>query len=1126
MMSGGVLQLFHRAAKKTMPVNKNRKPSEIKLLRRYQRSLLLGGGVLLSMALILGACLAVWSDIQDYIAEGRAVYVANKALITQEIEKKQAAMRRGIIYSELVWRATGTQRQVDDFRSGQLLMQADPYVVSQLLLGDISPHHPPQEFARLLEFSETQAYAVTASARERGESFAGYFFNPAHTFVSIASPPPASTLLSNIPSSDVRRLIDRLAPDIGDLNDPAYLASLRESRRVFWQPPMPDPFTGETVLQVAAPGFDGERPFAVFVSSISFDVLYKWLRKSSYGGNFMIIDQSGGLILSSWNQGAIDPTLTTRVLDSGVWQEQLDSSDYVYRDGSFTISEPLADTGWVFAYAYSWRTILAARGNFVTVYLAGTLLLLGLLWTLIYVYLKKVLSPLLLRSQRVFDSETLNRTIIATAPNGLCLISERSGKVLLQNAAMQLYDNDEAPLSDRLRNLWLRNGAHAPAALHDLTVTSSDNEPRHLLINIVRTRYLSEDYLLCSFSDITERKQLERSLREARVAAEAANQAKSAFLATMSHEIRTPLNGILGNLELLAHTPLTELQQDRLQTVTRSSHSLLDIINDVLDFSKIESEQMHLEHIHFDLIDLVEQALAIFVPIAADKGLDLYYRVAPQLLRCHQGDPTRVRQIVVNLLSNAIKFTARGKVSVTLDIGPAGEDGKTVVILRVADTGPGIPAARRKQLFQPFEQGDASMARRYGGTGLGLALCRRLAQLMDGAIEMQSEPGQGTVFTVSLPLQPAGAVPPGSASDHEMGEIGVLCVSSEWRTQLFAQLKAWGLKVRLLQGPDEWHGNPGPLLMFGARRSWPPGAEEAALEAGIRIVDGREDGPRMPVLQGNRILVSCYSLAGLQRALLLAQHPQATAADAPASCTHVERDVQLALQADAARVLVVEDHPVNRELIGDQLDLLGYDACLAANAGEALQLYAAEQYDMVLTDLSMQGVDGYMLARMLREQGARLPIVAVTAHASPEVRRRCLAAGIDDVLLKPMSLREIDRIMRRHLAASHLRSSQPLQAASERVLSARLLQALRDSSEASFGQMRAACAQRRHDVVLEQLHAIKGAFAMQQQQSVVSACSALERDCKSGVPEDFLYRLDALQMLVRQVLTSIGTTAN
>ncbi|PRC93874.1 hybrid sensor histidine kinase/response regulator [Solimicrobium silvestre] len=1108
------------------------KSCEIKLLRRYQRTLLLCGGALLSTALIVSACLALWMDIQDYIAEGRAMYVANKALVTQEIEKKQSAMRRGVIYSELVWSEIGSERRVDDFRHGHLLMHDNPHIVPQLLLGAVTLDNPPQRYARFLEFSRIQAYSATAGALERGESFAGYFFDPAHTFIAIASPSSTLKQLNNIPSSDVPDLIDRLAPDIGDLNDPVYLAAVRDSRRVFWQRPMPDPLSGETVLQVAVPGFDGGRPFAIFVSSISFDVLYQWLKKSSYGGNFMIIGRKGDLILSSWDHDIIDPTLTTRVLDSGAWKEKLDSSGYVYHDGIFTISEPLSDTGWVFAYAVSWRTIFTARGNFIKIYAAGTLLLLGLLWTLIGFYLKRVLNPLLLRSQRVFDSEKLNRTIIATAPNGLCLIAEGSGKVLLQNEIMKQYDGADMPLSKRFLSLWRETGIGigapaqpmaGPVSKHDLTVTNCDNEPRYLLVNIVRTRYLRENFLLCSFSDITERKQLESSLREARLAAESANQAKSVFLATMSHEIRTPLNGILGNLELLLHTPLTELQQDRLQTITHSSHTMLDLTNDVLDFSKIESGQMQLENIDFDLIDLVEQAMLIFVPIAEDKGLNLYYRVAPQLPRCHLGDPTRVRQIVVNLLSNAIKFTERGKVSISLDVVSPHSENVTLLVLRVADTGPGISVTQRQQLFQPFEQGNASIARQYGGSGLGLALCRRLTQLMNGEIEIESESGQGTVFAVTLPLRMAEKTSQQIAMSFS--EIGVLCESSEWQVQLFPQLQAWGLTVRLLQHPGEWSKSGAPLLLFCTPRSWSVASEESAMVRGTRIIDAREDGPRLPVVQGNRVLVSCYSLEGLQRALLLAQN-SSTAGSNEELTRLISLSAAVPVQQGMVRVLVVEDHLVNRELIGAQLHLLGYDVSLAADAGEALQLYSGGDYDIVLTDLSMKDVDGYMLARMLRAQGGKLPIVAITAQASSDDRQRCYGAGIDDVLLKPMSLLEIDCVIRRQLAASRTLSARPIPEQQNQTLSSHLVQALRDSSEASMEHMRAACAQQMHDVVLEQLHAIKGAFAMQQQAQVVNLCNELERDCKIVVPANFQLRLDALQALVRQVISHLEKTCD
>jgi len=1112
-----------------MTVNgKVRKVCEIGLLRRYQRRQMLGGGLLISLALICAVCFGIWADVQSYIAEGRALFVANRALITQELEKKQAAMRRGIIYSELVWSSIDVRRPVDDFREGRLLMQASPNVVSQLLLADVTPKRPPQDFSRFLTFSETRAHAVTASAHERGELFAGYFFNPAHTFLSISASPTTRALLERVPSNGVPHLIELLAPDIGDLTDPVYLAQLRASRRVFWQLPMADPLTGETVLQVAAPAFDGGQPFAIFVGNISLDVLNKWLRKSSYGGNFLIIDQAGSLILSSWEGKIVDPELKKNVLNSGGWREDLESSAYLYRDGMFIFSGSLADTGWVFAYAHSWRTILAARGTFVMVYVTGALLLLALLWTLIYFYLRKILNPLLRRSQRIFDSEKLNRTIIATAPHGLCLISVNNGKVLLHNEVMKLYDNVDEPLSRHFLRLGQNNHVVEIGELatdqiktHELTVTTAESEKRHLLVNLVPTHYLNEAYLLCSFSDITERKQLERSLRDAHAAAEAANQAKSSFLATMSHEIRTPLNGILGNLELLAYSSLTALQQDRLQTITNSSRTLLDIINDVLDFSKIESGQMQLERIQFDVIDQVEQSLSIFLPMADDKELDLYYYVGPQLPRYHIGDPTRVRQIVVNLLSNAIKFTARGKICVALDVEWEAGGSPAVMVLHVKDTGVGIPEARRKEIFRPFKQGDVSVARTYGGTGLGLSLCQQLTQLMGGVIDMESQPGHGTIFTVKLPLCAADDREP-KVIDQLHGEIGVLCDSLEWHAHLAGQLHAWGATVKFLGCPEEWDKEGGLLLLFGGRRSWSVSSEEMAISRNIRLIDGRENGPRFPVLQNNRILVSCYSVDGLQRALQMAGDDAVPSVKGETKATELFQSVAPAVEFKAVRVLAVEDHPVNRELIGDQLRLLGYVVSLASSAGEALQIYSQGEYDIVLTDLFMQPIDGYLLARMLRQQGAKVPIIAVTASVSREDRLRCIEAGIDDVLLKPMSLREIDLIMRRYLIflrANIFSASLPQK---KMILSKRLLQELRDTSEAALIDIRTAGLFNHHDVVLQHLHSMKGAFAMQQQVNVVNACAKLEVECELKIPDDFLARLENLQTLVREVLKQMA----
>lgn len=1098
--------------------NLSKKSCELKLLQRYQRNLLLGGGLLLSLAFISGVCFAIWSDIQDYIAEGRAMYVANKALISQEIEKKQAAMQRGVVYSELLWGATGSTEATKKFGTGRMTIQSSHDVVPQLLLGAVTPGSSVNKFARLLAFSEAQSYAITASARERGESFCGFFFDPEHTFISIAAPPKHGGL-DHLTSQEIPALIARLAPDMGNLSDSDYLAMLHRTRRVFWLPPAPDKLTGETSVQVAAPGFEGDKPFAIFVSSLSLDVFTKWLKKYHYAGNFMIIDQNGKLILNAWDQEPADPGLTEKVLSSGSWRENLDSPDYVRHGGVFTFSERLSDTGWVFTYAYSWRTILAARGNFAMAYLAGTLFLLGLLWTLIWFCQKEVLAPLLLRSQRVFDSEKLNRAIITTAPNGLCLISEISGKTLMQNDVMRAYDCGDTALSGRFLQIAQQARVAEPdsgafVAAQDLTVTSGD-ENRHLLVNLVRTRYQGESMLLCSFSDITERKQLERNLREARAASETANQAKSAFLATMSHEIRTPLNGILGNLELLAHTSLTELQQDRLRTISSSSRTLLEIINDILDFSKIESGQMSLEEIDFDAFDLLEQTISIFVPMAVGKGLNLFYRIEPTLPRLQVGDPTRLRQIIVNLLSNAIKFTGHGKVGIEMK-SEGGESGdEAAMILRVMDTGTGISAEHRKELFRPFQQGDASIARRYGGTGLGLALCKRLVQLMGGSIDVESAEGQGSVFTVRLPLRAAQVAPTVTPG----GVIGVLCESAEWRSQLLPQLKSWGMEVKQITSPVAWTRGSGPLLLFGAPRSWPVKDEER-IARNVQIIDAQENGPRQPVVQGKRILVSCYSTQGLQRALYLAANPLRVdaAIDQLATCPLPVSDFY---RIKALRVLVVEDHPVNLSLIGDQLRVLGYDASLASSVGDGLQLFNQHDFDIVLTDLSMQGIDGYMFARMLRGQGARLPIVAITAHASQEDRQHCRDAGIDGVLLKPMSLHEIDETMRRHLK-SQRPAALNLPAEGKPVLSEKLIFILRESSETSLEKMREAGTAKRHQTVLEHLHSIKGAFAMQHQERVVAACKALERDCETDIPDNFLHRLEQLDGVIHEVLAHIG----
>lgn len=392
--------------------------------------------------------------------------------------------------------------------------------------------------------------------------------------------------------------------------------------------------------------------------------------------------------------------------------------------------------------------------------------------------------------------------------------------------------------------------------------------------------------------DITELKQRETDLaRErdaaetARIEAEAANQAKSTFLATMSHEIRTPMNGVLGMLEVLEHQGITESQRAIVATMRSSASALLRIIDDVLDFSKIEAGRLELEETPFSLSGLVSGTVDALQPQATARGLRLMAELAPSSADSLIGDPVRVRQILFNLVGNALKFTQEGSVHVRAATSPLGE-GRHRVTLTVADTGIGIGEAERARLFQPFSQADSSTTRRFGGTGLGLSIVRRLAQLMDGEVKVRSRPGKGSAFTVMLHLN---AVP---------------------------------------AGQPEPAAPPRPLLAAGE-------------------VSGH--------------------------------------------------------------LLVVDDHPVNRQVLVSQLGLLGLTADTAVDGMEALSLWRPGRYAAVLADMHMPRMDGYALTAEIRAREAaagvgRTPIVAVTANAMRGEAERCLESGLDGYLTKPVAL--------------------------------------------------------------------------------------------------------------------------
>lgn len=719
-------------------------------------------------------------------------------------------------------------------------------------------------------------------------------------------------------------------------------------------------------------------------------------------------------------------------------------------------------------------------------------------------YNRRVVAPAQEAQREILASEAFNRTLIETAPVALCLIDRTDATLIFANAlALDWLGVDEEARfnqNEAIKTLFsqLKN-VEQGGSIERLTLPDA----RIVYVVYAPTCYRQQAVILCAFTDVSAHAEMEQNLTRAKQAADEANDAKSTFLATMSHEIRTPLYGALGTLELLSLTQLNNQQRQYVDRIEGASQMLLQIISDILDISKIEAGQLQLDKSEFNPRELVQECTGAYAGMAYQKGLLLFSIVATDIPERVIGDPVRIRQILNNLISNAIKFTEIGTVVVRLSLlERCSLNAK--LLLEVCDSGVGIDKAEQEKLFTPFYVIDSAnhMA---GGAGLGMSICARLAELMNTKIQLRSEPQMGSQFSVEL--------------NTELTEAG---------DTLTPQLKGTSVLVRtphpeLTENIGDWLKHWGAELATETDALFTTDGQTILLDIVRKVTEITEEWQWLRLdlsLSGEAVAssdVDAYNLSSIGFGLERLQHGvQCTKSRVP-TLPHFN-----------LRILVAEDNPLNQVTLKGQLEKLGCEVTIADDGEEALALWDISPHDMVMTDVNMPYLNGYELARKLRSEGVTSPIIGVTANAMRDEERRCIEAGMNAWLVKPIELKELAELLRKNVQPGWID-----EAGDEKAFilpEPNVLEKHRNIFLASMREdlqhLADGITQKDADSLIMTLHRMRGALVLAQFRELASEMEILEQQIQaSRLNEGCLVDVVAMAAEINQLLVQIESTS-